>query len=413
MIFKTFFTRPSGDEVDGVTENGIPYGIKGGFFPFPASPPTAGNWQPPSGWAMANPEVMYLGLSHYAGIENNQLIYTLDRVDGQWILKFLDGREFGFVLGPDENTYWAPRGPDGKFPDPGYRLQLKVHDDTGDYAIEIVSGSSGDDVLHGSGYLNGNDGSDTLNGGAGGDVFKGGAGNDDLAGGAGADILNGGTGHDWLDGGTGADLIDGGEGWDVASYQSATSGITVDLTSNANAGAAAGDKVLNIEVLQGSNYADTLTSVDRGGGSGAQLYGEGGNDTLYGWGGGDYLFGGSGNDWLDGGFGSDVLNGGEGLDSFAFTSALGTGNVDTIQDFAAGDTIALGSAVFAQAGSYNLAGTAFKLGTAATTTAHRIVYDQATGDLFYDADGVGGAAQIKVAVLANHAQLSAANFLIW
>ncbi|MBQ0820763.1 calcium-binding protein, partial [Microvirga sp. HBU67558] len=152
---------------------------------------------------------------------------------------------------------------------------------------------------------------------------------------------------------------------------------------------------------------------DRGGGSGAQLYGEGGNDTLYGWGGGDYLFGGSGNDWLDGGFGSDVLNGGEGLDSFAFTSALGTGNVDTIQDFAAGDTIALGSAVFAQAGSYNLAGTAFKLGTAATTTAHRIVYDQATGDLFYDADGVGGAAQIKVAVLANHAQLSAANFLIW
>jgi Ca2+-binding RTX toxin-like protein len=34
-----------------------------------------------------------------------------------------------------------------------------------------------------------------------------------------------------------------------------------------------------------------------------------------------------------------------------------------------------------------LAGTAFKLGAAATTAAHRIVYNQATGELFYDADG--------------------------
>ncbi|WP_285892591.1 calcium-binding protein [Microvirga terrae] len=268
--------------------------------------------------------------------------------------------------------------------------------------VEVLQGSNHADRLTGLDRGNGN-----------GVQLYGEGGDDGLTGKAGGDALFGGAGNDWLDGGPGGDLLDGGAGWDVLSYQSATGGVVVDLTGNQNGGAAAGDQVSNIEVLQGSNYADTLTSIDRGGGSWAQLYGEGGNDTLYGRGGGDYLFGGSGNDWLDGGFGSDVLNGGEGLDSFAFTSALGAGNVDTIQDFAAGDTIALSSAVFAQAGSYNLAGTAFRLGTAATTTAHRIVYDQATGDLFYDADGVGGAAQVKVAVLANHAQLSAANFLIW
>jgi Ca2+-binding RTX toxin-like protein len=188
--------------------------------------------------------------------------------------------------------------------------------------------------------------------------------------------------------------------------------VSVDLTSNANGGAAAGDRVVDIEVLQGSNFADTLTGRDRGGGHGAQLYGEGGGDQLYGKGGGDYLFGGAGGDWLDGDLGSDVLNGGEGMDYFAFSKTLGAGNVDTIQDFAAGDMIALGYAVFSIPGSY-LAGTAFKLGAATTTAAHRIVYNQATGELFYDADGTGSAAQIKFAVIANQAQLSAANFLVW
>jgi hypothetical protein len=82
--------------------------------------------------------------------------------------------------------------------------------------------------------------------------------------------------------------MDGGEGWDVASYMSTTGGVTVDLTRNVNSGAASGDKILSIEVLQGSNFADMLTSVDRGC-SGAQLYGEGGHDTLLGRGGGDQV----------------------------------------------------------------------------------------------------------------------------
>jgi Ca2+-binding RTX toxin-like protein len=71
----------------------------------------------------------------------------------------------------------------------------------------------------------------------------------------------------------------------------------------------------------------------------------------------------------------------------------------------------LSRSVFAAAGYDALANSAFTLGTA-TTAAHRIVYNQSTGDLFYDADGAGGVAAIKFAVIATHAQLSAASFQI-
>jgi Ca2+-binding RTX toxin-like protein len=85
-----------------------------------------------------------------------------------------------------------------------------------------------------------------------------------------------------------------------------------------------------------------------------------------------------------------------------------------VQDFsvAEGDRIVLSRRVFAAAGYDALASSAFALGTAATTASHRIVYNQATGDLSYDADGAGGVAAVKFAVIANHLQLSAASFQI-
>jgi Ca2+-binding RTX toxin-like protein len=199
----------------------------------------------------------------------------------------------------------------------------------------------------------------------------------------------------------------------VLSYQSATGGVVVDLTGNANGGAATGDVISNIEVLQGSNFADTLIGIDNGGGNGVQLYGEGGHDTLLGKGGGDYLFGGAGNDTLDSGFGSDVLNGGAGADTFRFSSSLGAGNVDTVQDFsvAEGDRIVLGSAVFMDVGTGALSSAYFNLG-AATSFDHHILYDQGTGELFYDIDGSGGVAAIKFAAVSAGTALSAANFFV-
>ena len=81
--------------------------------------------------------------------------------------------------------------------------------------------------------------------------------------------------------------------------------MTVDLADNANnARAALGDTLSGIEVVQGTNAADELRGIDRGGGNGAELHGAGGNDTLIGRGGGDRLYGEAGDDTLTGGAGT-------------------------------------------------------------------------------------------------------------
>jgi Ca2+-binding RTX toxin-like protein len=292
---------------------------------------------------------------------------------------------------------------------------------TGGVTVDLTSNAnsgaaSGDKILNME-VLQGSNFADMLTGldrgGGSGVQLYGEGGDDGLTGKAGGDALFGGAGNDWLDGGPGGDILDGGAGWDVLSYQSASSGVVVDLTSNANGGAATGDVISNIEVLQGSNSDDTLIGIDNGGGNGVQLYGEGGNDTLLGKGGGDSLFGGAGNDTLDSGFGSDVLNGGAGADTFRFSSSLGAGNVDTVQDFsvAEGDRIVLGSAVFMDVGTGALSSAYFNLG-AATSFDHHILYDQGTGELFYDIDGSGGVAAIKFAAVSAGTALSAANFFV-
>ncbi|MEO6247257.1 MAG: DUF5801 repeats-in-toxin domain-containing protein, partial [Sphingomicrobium sp.] len=82
-------------------------------------------------------------------------------------------------------------------------------------------------------------------------------------------------------------------------------------------------------VLAGNAGNDTLT-----GGSG--------NDYLYGGAGNDTLIGGAGNDTLVGGTGADTLNGGAGNDTFVLSNAAitnGAGNIDIIQDYAAGDIV--------------------------------------------------------------------------
>ena len=60
-----------------------------------------------------------------------------------------------------------------------------------------------------------------------------------------------------------------------------------------------------------------------------------------------------------------------------------------------------------------LAASAFTIGSTATTASHRIVYNKATGELFYDADGSGMAAgQTKFAVIGAGHSLSSNHFLL-
>src|SRR3546814_10113003 len=76
-----------------------------------------------------------------------------------------------------------------------------------------------------------------------------------------------------LDGGAGADLLDGGAGIDRVDYGSSGAGVVIDLADGAaSGGEAAGDRLVGIEAVDGSAFADTLSGTERadwfGGGAG-------------------------------------------------------------------------------------------------------------------------------------------------
>jgi Ca2+-binding RTX toxin-like protein len=251
------------------------------------------------------------------------------------------------------------------------------------------NGTALDDEVYGLG------GSDTLNGNDGADRLTGNAGNDSLNGGAGDDVL-------W--GGAGDDILNGGAGNDTAVYSDATSAVSVSLatTNRQQTGGAGRDTLSSIENLVGSSFNDTLT-------------GDGNANTLQGGAGNDSLNGGAGNDVLAGGLGNDTLVGGTGLDVFLFdTAPNGTTNRDTVNGFVVvDDTIQLSQAVFSALDLGVLDPAAFRAGTAAVDADDRIIFNAANGALFYDADGVGGAAAVQFATLSNiTGVVSAADFVV-
>jgi serralysin len=103
-----------------------------------------------------------------------------------------------------------------------------------------------------------------------------------------------------------------------------------------------------------------------------------------------------------------------GADTFAFTSALGANNVDAINDFVSGtDKVALDDAVFTAIGGLGtLNPNAFFAGAAAHDSDDRIIYNSATGQLFYDADGNGAGAAVLFATLQNLPVLTASDFTV-
>ena len=103
-----------------------------------------------------------------------------------------------------------------------------------------------------------------------------------------------------------------------------------------------------------------------------------------------------------------------GADTFAFTTALGAGNVDHIANFVSGsDKVALDDALFIGLGGLGtFTPNAFFAGTAAHDADDRIIYDNATGNLFYDADGNGATAAVLFAVLDSHPVITASDFTV-
>ncbi|ACP25781.1 putative calcium-binding hemolysin-like protein [Sinorhizobium fredii NGR234] len=138
------------------------------------------------------------------------------------------------------------------------------------------------------------------------------------------------------------------------------------------------------------------------------------DDVLDGMEGSDRLNGGAGNDILSGGIGRDTLIGGEGADSFLFDVAPGKANCDRLPDFcAADDLFKLDAAVFTTLSVGTLDSAAFAYGKIAADEDDRIVYDEARGELFYDADGSGGADAVRFAIVSGGSSLSAEDFLVF
>ena len=115
---------------------------------------------------------------------------------------------------------------------------------------------------------------------------------------------------------------------------------------------------------------------------------------------------------IDGKGGADSLFGKAGADTFIFSTALGAGNVDTIQDFnARDDSIALDDAIFGGTVGALAAG-AFAIGTSASQADDRIIYDPASHNLYYDADGSSAGVAIHFATLNGpNLNVTAADFI--
>jgi Ca2+-binding RTX toxin-like protein len=158
--------------------------------------------------------------------------------------------------------------------------------DVGLTNVERVFGSSGVDVIDGSGiagnYLIAGNGDD--------DILTGGSGNNALVGGAGADRFYGSLGNDSLNIDVFDTVVDGGDGFDIITVVGTIDLATVGLNS--------------IERVYGSAGADV---IDASSTNDMSVVGNGGDDEL---------IAGSGNNWLYGNSGADRMFGNGGNDSF-------------------------------------------------------------------------------------------------
>ena len=330
--------------------------------------------------------------------------------------------------------------------------------------VERIIGSDGNDVIRAgvaNNVLSGRDGNDLLDGGVGADIMTGGLGRDtyvvdnagDVVNETGLDfdivrtsvtanlgsaayngaiealtltgtaninaignllanILTGNSASNVINGLAGADNMRGRGGSDT--YVVDNAGDFIDETIPGSSGI---DRVLSTVTINFSNTAQVAGALEN-----IQLQGSAningiGNllaNTIIGNIGNNSLNGLAGNDILDGGRGADTLTGGSGSDSFLFNRALGGGNVDTITDYdVVNDRILLDDAIFGSLGTGALPASQLRVfGTGAQDGNDFLLYDQANGRIFYDADANGaGPAQLFAIVDAGTA-LNAGDFLV-
>ena len=306
------------------------------------------------------------------------------------------------------------------------------------FSTDYLFGDAGNDSLSGQfSALDGGDGNDTLYGGnwtldipgatkAPAVTLSGGSGNDYIYGALGtvANIYNGGLGDDTIIFTTTNDSLLGEgspEGNDNISFvnglangATGTSFVLFDtLGDNTISGSDGNDSIVTgsgVDFLQGGSVA-AAAGVEVGFGDDTLISG-GGNDYLFGGSGQDVLFGEADNDTLQGGSNDDTLVGGAGADVFLyqFKSDLNGSARDLITDFNPDDSDKLyfsrgdgGFSFKAQPGVpftelsseqfVVLSSGSYEGGSsntqASTNVGPVLVYEKATGVLWYDSDGGG------------------------
>ncbi|MCJ2128400.1 calcium-binding protein [Methylobacterium sp. E-045] len=311
-----------------------------------------------------------------------------------------------------------------------------------------IDGLGGDDTLHGfagSDHLIGGAGDDTLDGGKGIDRMEGGTGNDTFVvdhfgdvviekRGAGSDLvlssidhtlsahvenltltgkgdiggvgnalantITGNAGNNRLDGGAGIDVLKGLGGDDDYYVSSKRDQVIEAKDRGTDTVYASSDFTLakdqSIEFLIGSQEAPLLDIALTGNNLANAIAGTYGDNVI------------------NGGLGMDVLAGSGGRNTFVFDTKLGKDNIDSITDFVHGtDTIRLENAIFKGLVDGDLTGAAFKNVSTGTIDANdRVLYDQYTGALSYDADGNGAEQAVQFATVRSYGALTASDFLV-
>ncbi len=380
---------------------------------------------------------------HYGGTGHD--IYEVDQTGDKVFEREQEGIDLvrslaGFTL-PDHVENLTLTGA-GAIDGTGNALANAI---TGNGAVNLLIGGAGDDMLNGGG------GADEMRGGADDDVYivnagadqvveLSGQGNDTvrssaasyvlsanvetlvLTGGADLDgignalanILTGNTGNNRLDGGAGADAMAGGAGHDTYVVNNVADQVVEGGSSgNDSVESAVGFRLpTHVEKLI---LTGTLGYDGRGNSGANTITGNAGGNLLAGGGGNDVIDGGAGDDRLIGGAGQDELEGGAGDDRFYFNVAPGAADADGIVDFIdVDDAFYLLRSEFAGSGPNGmLAASAFHQGAAAADAGDRILYDAATGNLFYDSDGTGAAAALLFASVAPGTALTHADFVIY
>ena len=239
-----------------------------------------------------------------------------------------------------------------------------------------------------------------LGGGDNANTICGNAGVNFLYGNGGDDTLWGFGGDDYLIGGAGSDIMYGGTGDDTYYVDTPGGDQAIEAVGEGN------DRVATTASfeLSGVSEIELLEALDS---TGTEAFVLTGSDFA------NTIVGNAGANVLNGRSGSDVLVGLGGADRFEFTSAISAGNVDRIDDFVPGvDRIGLGAAIFAGLEPGQLADGAFATGASASEADDRVLYDPATGALYFDADGAGSAAAVQFATIGTGLTLAASDFIV-